>query len=286
LGADPTRREVKKMIQTIESLIQVYPAAAVAVAFHDQVTGARLLIRPDQPFHPASTIKIAIMMEVFHQVQQGLLALDEQLPITNVFVSIADGSLFSMLPDDDSELTLYRRMGRTASLRELLRLMITVSSNFATNLLVRRVSARCVTEFMRSLGVPEVIVLRGPEDSQAFARDLNNSATASGLMRLLSALAAGQVVSPQASTDMIELLLGQKYNEGIPAGLPPGLPVAHKTGWNAHLYHDAAIVFPEGRKPYVLVVMTRGIQYDRDAHALVAAISRACYQSIVADQLT
>jgi beta-lactamase class A len=273
------------MIQTIESLIRGHPSATIAVALHDQATGGELLVHPDHPFHPASTIKIAIMMEVFHQAQQGLLRLDEQLPITNEFVSIADGSSFSMVPDDDSELTLYRRMGQTARLDELVRLMITVSSNFATNLLVRRVSARCVTDYMRSLGVPEIIVLRGPEDNKAFARDLNNSATASGLMRLLRSLAAGQVVSAQASREMIEVLLGQKYNEGIPAGLPVGLPVAHKTGWNAHLYHDAAIVLPEGRKPYILVVMTQGIQYDQDAHALVAAVSRLCYQALLDRQL-
>ena len=221
------------------------------------------------------------MMEVYNQIHQGLLTLDEPLPIRNEFVSIADGSPFSMLPGDDSELTLYRRIGATASLRELVRLMITVSSNFATNLLIQRVSAQRVSALMRDLGVPEIIVLRGPEDNKAFALDLNNSATASSLMRLLRALAAGQVVSAQASQDMLEVLLDQKYNEGIPAGLPAGVPVAHKTGWNTRLYHDAAIVFPAGRKPYILVVMTQGLQYDQAAPALVAAISRRCYQAVM-----
>lgn len=269
------------MIHEIAALIEQYPAATVAVAFHDLATGAERLIRPDERFHPASTIKVAIMMEVFNQVHQGIRALGDELPITNEFVSIADGDLFSVREEDDSEQTLYRRIGQTASLRELVGLMITVSSNFATNLLIQCVTAPRVTALMRELGVEDILVIRGAEDNRAYARGLNNVATAYGLMRLLVCLAQGNVVSPAASADMIEVMLGQIFDEAIPAGLPAGVPVAHKTGWNEQLYHDAAIVFPTGRKPYVLVVMTRGIENESDAHALVAAISRRCYESIM-----
>jgi beta-lactamase class A len=268
------------MLQAIETLIQQCTDATVAVAFHDEATGTELLIRPDERFHPASTIKIAIMMKVFNQAHQGILALDQHLPIINDFVSIADGSHFSVYKDDDTEFTLYQRLGQTESLRELIRLMITTSSNFATNLLIQRVTATRVTALMRALGVQDIVVLRGPEDNQAYARGMNNVATAHGLMRLLRRLAAGRVVSPRASKDLIQVRLGQTYNEGIPSGVPPGVPVAHKPGWNPQLYHDAAIVLPEGRKPYILVVMTQGIENEKDAHSLVAAISRQCYETI------
>jgi beta-lactamase class A len=80
---------------------------------------------------------------------------------------------------------------------------------------------------------------------------------------------------------MIAVLLGQAFNEGIPAGVPQGVPVAHKTGWNSQLYHDAAIVYPPGRKPYILVVLTQGLAEEHAAPALVAAISRLCYQGIL-----
>jgi beta-lactamase class A len=268
------------MLEAIETLIQQSTAATVAVAFHDEATGTELLTRADERFHPASTIKIAIMMEVFNQAHHGLLTLDEHLPIINEFVSIADGSHFSMYEEDDTEFTLYQRLGQTESLRELNRLMITTSSNFATNLLIQRVTATRVTALMHALGVPDIVVLRGPEDNQAYARGMNNVATAHGLMRLLQSLATGHVVSPAASKNMIQVMLGQTYNEGIPSGVPPGVRVAHKTGWNPQLYHDAAIVLPEERKPYILVVMTRGIVNENDAHALVAAISRQCYETI------
>lgn len=272
------------MIPEIEILIQQFPKATVAVAIYDCQTGAEHLIRADEPFHPASTFKIGVMMEVFHQAVQGRFNLNEQIPITNEFRSIVDGSPFAMFAEDDSEFTLYQRIGETESLRELIRLMITQSSNLATNLLIQKVSAERVTTFMHELGAPDIVVLRGPEDNRAYALGMNNVATAFGLMHVLRRLADGQVVSSIASQEMIQILLGQAFHEGIPAGLPEEVRVAHKTGWNPQLYHDAAIIFPVGRKPYILVVMTRGMDADQQAHALVAAISRLCYNHIMGIQ--
>src|SRR5262249_29248235 len=83
-----------------------------------------------------------------------------------------------------------------------------------------------------------------------------------------------------ACDEMIQVMLGQEFNEGIPAGLPPEVKVAHKTGWNDRLYHDAGIVFPPDRKPYLLVVMTRGIEEDADAQKLVADISCLFYSMV------
>jgi beta-lactamase class A len=269
------------MIPAIETLIQQHPAASVAVALADEATGQEVLINASRPFHPASTIKVAVMMEVYHQAQQGTLSLDDRLPLINEFSSIVDGSPFIMHSEDDSEPTLYQRPGQSETIRELLRLMITTSSNFATNLLIKRVTARSVTAYVRTLGIQDILVIRGPEDNKAYALGLNNVASANGLMRLLRALAAGQVVTPSASSEMVAVLLGQTYNEGIPAGLPAGIAVAHKTGWNDQLYHDAGIVFPARRKPYILVVMTQAIPREQDAHNLVAAISRRCYETIV-----
>jgi beta-lactamase class A len=267
--------------QDIDRLIQQYPQATVAVALHDGQSGAELLIRPHELFHPASTIKIGVMFEVYHQAGQSLLSLDDSIPIVNEFTSLADGSAYSLSEEDDSEATLYRRLGQTVSLRELVFLMITQSSNFATNLLIERVKAERATSFMRELGAEDILVLRGLEDDRAFALGMNNVASAYGLMHLLQGLAEGRVVSRTASDEMIQVLLAQAFNEGIPAGLPTGMRVAHKTGWIPGIYHDAGIVFPEARKPFCLVVMTRGIVDKLDAHALVAAISRLCHDNLM-----
>jgi beta-lactamase class A len=80
---------------------------------------------------------------------------------------------------------------------------------------------------------------------------------------------------------MIAILKQQRFNEGIPAKLPLGVDVAHKTGWTEKLYHDAGIVYPPGREPYVLVVMTRGLVELDEAPALVAEISDIIFRSKV-----
>jgi beta-lactamase class A len=107
---------------------------------------------------------------------------------------------------------------------------------------------------------------------------MNNVATARGLMTILVRLAERSVVSEGASNEMLGVLRGQKFHEGIPAGLPPGTPVAHKTGSFRGVYHDIAVVEPPGRKPFVLVVLTRGIEDEAAAHKLVAEIARAAFE--------
>jgi beta-lactamase class A len=121
-------------------------------------------------------------------------------------------------------------------------------------------------------------VLRGVEDGRAYARGMNNTTTARGLMVILGRLAEREVVSRKASEEMIAILRAQKFAEGIPAGLPAGVAVAHKTGSFAGVYHDAAIVEPPRGKPFVLVVLTRGIREEPRAHKLVAEIARAVYR--------
>jgi beta-lactamase class A len=264
----------------IHSLVASSGAEAVAVAFHDLQTGRELLVNPDESFHAASTMKVPVMLEVFREVREGRLSLDERLPVKNEFKSIADGSTFSVSPDDDSEFTLYKKVGGTETLRELLRLMITESSNLATDIIIERVTPQRVMDLMRRMGARDIKVLRGVEDGKAFERGLNNTTTARDLLVLLRAIAEGRAVSREASKQMTGILLEQKFNEGIPAGLPSGTRVAHKTGWITKINHDAGIVFLPGRKPYVLVVLVRGIADDKRAHQLIADISRAVYEDV------
>ena len=131
-------------------------------------TGEEILIDPDMSFHPASAMKICVMMEVFHQARQGLFSLDDPIIIKNEFASIADGSAYSLSAEDDSEKDLYKLIGQPLPVRDLVRLMITVSSNLATNLLVERVTPQRTTAFMRELGADGLIVRRGVEDNKAF----------------------------------------------------------------------------------------------------------------------
>jgi beta-lactamase class A len=123
-----------------------------------------------------------------------------------------------------------------------------------------------------------MVVLRGVEDQKAFDQGLNNSTTARALATLMQDLAEGKAVSTTADAEMVATLKRQKFNDGIPAGLPAGTPVAHKTGSITKIHHDAAIVY--GPRPYVLVVLTRGIQDQKVSAALMASISREIWNEL------
>jgi beta-lactamase class A len=270
-------------MQRLEEYIAQFQEKTIAVAMHDLESGRSVFIDADKPFHPASTFKVHVMMEVFHQAQAGSFSLDDQIEIINSFASIADGSSFSLKANDDSETTLYPRIGEMESVREIVRLMIVRSSNLATNILMEKVGAENVNAFVQALGIESVTVRRGVEDNVAFRFGLNNSATARGLTQTMRLLAEGKVVSKQASDEMIGILLGQEFNESIPALIPNLVKVAHKTGWNGDIYHDTGIIFPAGRNPYVLSIMTHGFTEDTASHAhhCMATISRIIYEEIL-----
>lgn len=274
LFAAPNDRENK-----IQQLIKESGAEMVGVAYFDLGTGAEILINADESFHAASTMKVPVMMEVFRQDRKGKLSLNDYLPIKNDFISIADGTRFTISADSDSEQTLYNRIGQTEVVIELVRQMIDASSNLATNLLIERVTAPSVMEYMREIGARNIRVLRGVEDGKAYELGMNNTATARDLMIILRQIARKQAVSSKASNEMVKILLEQKFNDGIPAGLPKEVKVAHKTGSITKINHDAAIIYPPNRKPYVLVVLTRGIEDEKRANKLIADISRTLYKS-------
>ncbi len=103
----------------LKRLLESGKDAQVSLALHDLASGYQLMVHPNVPFHPASTFKLGVMMEVFHQEAQGRLSLDDRLPVKNVFLSIADQSEFSLSPEDDSDKELYLHIGKRMPLREL-----------------------------------------------------------------------------------------------------------------------------------------------------------------------
>jgi beta-lactamase class A len=259
---------------SILSRISAAPGATVAVSYRDLQTGESLDIASDTVFHAASTMKVPVMIEVLRRAQAGSFALDQEILVVNQFASIADGSPYSLDIAEDSDSSLYARIGQRVPVRELLRRMITRSSNLATNELIELVGAKSVTQTARDLGAARISVLRGVEDQKAFDRGMINTTTSADLAVLLEAIEKGTVLSPASSAEMRDILLAQEFKDKIPAGLPPGTRVAHKTGEITAVSHDAAVVYPEGRKPYVLVVLTRGIRESAGSSALIADVSR------------
>jgi beta-lactamase class A len=251
--------------------------AEVGVAFRTLDGKTEWFYHADEAFHAASTMKVPVLIELFHQVREGKLKLDDTLLIKNEFHSLADGSVYSLDAADDSEGDLYKAVGQTRTLRQLSELMITVSSNFATNLLIEKLGVENIRATVHALYADGMNVLRGVEDGKAFAKGMNNTTTARGLQQLMEAIAGGEAVDQDSSRQMIEILERQTFNECIPAGLPSGIRVAHKTGEITKIHNDAAIVFAP--KPFVLVILVRGIADQKESAALMADITRQLYQA-------
>jgi len=155
--------------------------------------------------------------------------------------------------------------------------MITASSNLATNLLIEKLGVENIRATVHALGADGMNVLRGVEDNKAYEKHLSNTTTARGLGILLQAIAEGKAGSAQRSQEMIAILQRQKFNEAIPAGLPPGVRVAHKTGEITKIHHDAAIVF--ANRPFILVILVRGLAEKKDSAALMADITKTLFEA-------
>jgi len=235
--------------------------------------GSRVIaINARTRFHAASTMKVPIMVELYRQANARRLALDDTIPVTNTFTSIVDGSAYTLSASEDSDGEIYKAIGKPLSYRTLNEAMITVSSNLAANLLIERLGAKAIQATVEDLRAGGMQVLRGVEDQKAFDRGMNNTTDALGLGTLLFRIGRGEAVTARDSAEMVEVLARQQFNGGIPAGVPAGTKVAHKTGSITRVRHDAGIVYaPE---PYVLVVLTRGIQDSKTADAVIAEISR------------
>jgi beta-lactamase class A len=252
--------------------------ADVAIAFRTLDGKEEWYLRADDSFHAASTMKIPVMIELFHQVKEGKIKLSDELTVRNEFHSIVDGSVYKLDAGDDSETELYKADGQKRKVSDLLEMMITQSSNLATDVLIEKLGVENIRATVKALHADGMNVLRGVEDNKAYERGLNNTTTARGLEVLLEAIAEGKAVDAHASRQMIEILERQKFNEAIPAGLPAGIKVAHKTGEITKIHHDAAIVF--AKRPFVLVILVRGIEDNKVSSALMADVARELYSAV------
>lgn len=251
--------------------------AEVSVAYRALDGSEEWMHEADRRFHAASTMKVPVMVELFRQESAGMLKLSDSLEIRNEFKSVVDGSPYAMDFGEDSDDTVYKNVGKSMTLEALNFQMITVSSNFATNLLIDRLGVENIRATVASLGGQGLEVRRGVEDQKAFDLGIINETTARGLFVVMNAIARGQAVSAAQSARMVDVLAAQRFNDGIPRGLPAGTRVAHKTGTITRIHHDAAIVY--GARPCVLVVLTRGIEKEADSDALIARITKALIPS-------
>ncbi len=252
-----------------------------AVGVFDLQTQDHLFINPDSVFHAASTMKTPVMIEVFKQAKEGKFRLTDNIVVKNEFHSIVDGSPYRLDVSDDSDSLVYQRVGTNMTIRDLVYEMITVSSNLATNILIELVGAEKVTATMRSLAANDIKVLRGVEDGKAFQRGLNNVVTARDLLTVYRSLASNSVVDAEACSEMIKILSDQKFHDIIPALLPPGTKVAHKTGNITGVEHDSGIVYLPNGRSYVIVLLSKNLQDAKAGKQFLAGVSKRVYDFFI-----
>ena len=252
-----------------------------ALAFKNLESGKQILINERENFHAASTMKTPVMIEVFKQVHNGEFNLYDSIIVKNEFKSIVDGSLFKLSSFDDSDKKTYEKIGGYLSLRELIYDMITISSNFATNLVIDYIGHKDINKTMRDLGAKDINVLRGVEDIKAFNVGLSNTTTALDLLKIYENLALGKVINSSLSEEMVDILKKQKYDDIIPKYLPKSIEVAHKDGWINGVRHDSGIVFLDGNTTYVLVLLSKNLEDEIKGADLLAKVSLEIYNSLI-----
>jgi beta-lactamase class A len=282
-AAPPQRESVAasevSLYRSVQKIRQEHGLENLGISFYDAETTIQWSYNADHYFHAASTMKLAVLLGVFRQIDRGELSLDAPVHIRNRFTSIVNQEPFMLDLGRDADPDVYGHLGRTLTVRELAYWMITKSSNLATNLLVDVVGIPTIQQALDELEIDGVRVLRGVEDQAAFQAGLNNEVTANGLLKMLRLIADGKAYSQKACDDMLNIMLEQQYRSGIPAGLPKAARVAHKTGNISTVHHDAGIVYLEGRKPYVLVILTQ-FTAETGRGTAVAEVSRDIFNAL------
>lgn len=267
------------MTTALTSYFESLPADGVFSLWVGPVDGPPVVAYDaDRPHYAASTMKLALVIAAYRRADAGTLDLDERVRVHSEFASQIEGERFVMDRTEDSDDETWRRMGEQVALRWLANRAIVRSGNLATNLLLEAVGLPAVGEVLELVEAEHSVVARGIEDAPARDAGLENLVTATDLAVTLQQLAAHRVGFPDSCREILATLAAQQINDGIPAGLPRGTNVAHKSGWVSGISHDAAIVYPSDAPPYVLVVCTTSGLPEQESLDLIAGAAAASWQ--------
>jgi len=247
----------------------------VSVAFRSLDGGQELFIQGDRPFQDSLALKIPVMIELFAQANSQQLKLSDTVQVRNLFRSVADSSAYTI--DQKAGDSLENATGRLMTLGQLCDAMIKTNSDIAGNLLIERLTLEAVQNRIHSLDADGMVLASGFDDVKAADKGLKNITTPRALMTILLALAQSNVISSDASAQMVGLLANSRLPGSIMGiAVSPSVIENQKPSPTGD-QHDAAIII--GARSFVLVTDVRGISPGAGA-ALVARISHALAAAI------
>src|SRR5712692_2367200 len=237
----------------------------LGVAVLDLTTGQKYFLHADEVLPTASSIKIAILAELYHQAQQGKIKLGDLYTLQSSDL-VSGSGIASALTPGVTRLTL----------RDVAALMISVSDNSATNVIIDRIGMENVNALLDSLGLTHIRLRRKMMDVKAAAEGRENIATPREMMTLLEDLYRGKVLNKKMTDDFFALLSVHKESY-IPRELPEDLRIANKPGELEGVRNDSGIIFT-GNRPFVISVMTTYLRREKDGGDAIIRIATAAYQ--------
>lgn len=238
----------------------------VGLYVKDTATGAELSVRADLPVEAASVIKVPIMAEAFRQREAGLL--DFAAPVT-----VPAGA---RLPSCGALTYLHENI--TVQVGDLVTLMIILSDNTATNLLIDLLGKDNINAMIASLGLTGTVLNRKLFMPELARLGVKNYVSAGDMGRLMAMLLAGEVVSPAASAEMLAILGNQRLNGKMPFYLhSKGIKCAHKTGEDDGVTHDVGVIYAE--TPRILCFVSEYTDVPKAERALqeIAAMAAGVF---------
>lgn len=253
-----------KFVASLNALAAA-PDAVVGVAIKDLRSGEEFIINGDEVFPQASAIKIHILAELYRQAEQGRFRLTDVVPVP-ASARVAGSGVLNELGTSSVAM----------SIRDYAVLMIVLSDNTATNLLIERVGMENVNRFLQSSGATRTKLQRVMMDLKAATEGRENIGTPRDVMIVLEKMYRGELVSKNASADMLSIL--RKPKDGpLRSGLPGSVDLADKAGDVDGVKCNVGIVFLQDA-PYIVCVMTKLLQNEEDGPKTITEISRLTYQ--------
>jgi beta-lactamase class A len=243
----------------------------LGVAIEDLSTGQRFLLHGDSIFPQASSIKIAVLAELYHQAQLSAQGTSGKAKLTDLYTVraadlVADSDIMGGLTPGVTQITN----------RDLATMMVAVSDNSATNVLIDRLGMENVNALLDSLGLQNTRLHRKMMDVKAAAEGRENISTPQDMLTLLDKIYQDKVLNKEMTADFFKMLRTHK-DSFIPRDLPDGLQIANKPGELEAVRNDSGIVFLQNR-PYIICVMTTYLVRERDGEEAIAKISAAAYR--------